>query len=117
MNLDIFCLIPCLAFVEPQIILLAPEVYQYHIYSVSTRYLPLVRLVLGVAAAAVPPEHRPQPRHQLRLLRLLPLGLGVRGVGQAAGEGAQTVAAPQRPEETQVRPGEATLAVLTSVWC
>ena len=70
--------------------------------------------MLGVAAAAVPPEHRPQPGHQLRLL---PLGLRVRGVGQAAGEGAQTVAAPQRPEETQVRPGEATLAVLTSVWC
>ena len=114
MNLDIFCLIPRLAFVEPQIILLAPEVYQYNIYSVSTQYLPLVRLVLGVAAAAVPPEHRPQPRHQLRLL---PLGLRVRGVRQAAGEGAQTVAAPQRPEETQVRPGEATLAVLTSVWC
>ena len=73
--------------------------------------------MLGVAAAAVPPEHRPQPGHQLRLL---PLGLGVsrvRSVGQAAGEGAQTVAAPQRPEETQVRPGEATPAVLTSVWC
>ena len=119
MYLDIFCPIPRLAFVEPQIILLAPEVYQYHIYSVSAQYLPLVRLVLGVAAAAVPPEHRPQPRHQLRLL---PLGLrvrGVRGVGQAAGEGAQTVAAPQRPEETQdtyigqARPG----SVLTSVWC
>ena len=116
MYLDIFCPIPRLAFVEPQIILLAPEVYQYHIYSVSTQYLPLVRLVLGVAAAAVPPEHRPQPRHQLRLL---PLGLRFRGVRQAAGKGAQTVAAPQRPEETHVRPGpgEATPAVLTSVWC
>ena len=104
MYLDIFCAIPRLAFVKPQIILLAPEVYQYHIYWISTQYLPLVGLVLGVAAAAVPPEHRPQPRHQLRLLRL---GLRVRRVrrvrrvGQAAGEGAQTVAAPQRPEETQ----------------
>ena len=39
MYLDIFCAIPRLAFVEPQIILLAPEVYQYHIYSVSTQYL------------------------------------------------------------------------------
>ena len=107
MYLDIFCAIPRLAFVEPQIILLAPEVYQYHIYWISTQYLPLVGLVLGVAAAAVPPKHRPQPRHQLHLLRLglrvrgVRLGRRVRRVRQAAGEGAQTVAAPQRPEETQ----------------
>ena len=107
MYLDIFCAIPRLAFVEPQIILLAPEVYQYHIYWISTQYLPLVGLVLGVAAAAVPPEHRPQPRHQLRLLRLGLCVRRVRRVGQAAGEGAQTVAAPQRPEETRVRPGRA----------